>query len=73
MLKYLGVLTLLLVTLRLTEVIDWSWWWVLAPAWIPVAGVVLIGFLFGLVDGAMVFSASRRGRTNRTGRGGSGS
>ena len=47
--KYLGVLTLLLVTLRLTEVIDWSWWWVLAPAWIPVAGVVLIGFLFVVV------------------------
>ena len=36
----LGVLTLLLVTLKLTEVIDWSWWWVLAPTWIPVAGVV---------------------------------
>jgi hypothetical protein len=23
--------------LELTGVIDWNWWWVLAPFWIPVA------------------------------------
>jgi hypothetical protein len=29
----LGLLTVLFVALRLTGVIDWSWWWVLAPIW----------------------------------------
>ena len=33
-----GFTTLLLLTfiiLKLTHVIDWSWWWVLSPFWIP--------------------------------------
>ena len=25
------------IVLKLTGVIDWSWWWVLAPLWIPLA------------------------------------
>lgn len=32
-----GLLTVLFVGLKLTEVIDWSWWWVLAPLWVPTA------------------------------------
>lgn len=27
-------LTLIFVILKLCRVIDWSWWWVLSPAWI---------------------------------------
>jgi hypothetical protein len=38
--------TLLLVVfiiLKLTHVIDWSWWWVLAPFWIPLGiGIILL-------------------------------
>ena len=33
-----GLPTLLFITflvLKLTHVIDWSWWWVTAPLWIP--------------------------------------
>lgn len=33
-----GILTILLVVfvvLKCTGLIDWSWWWVLAPLWIP--------------------------------------
>lgn len=38
-----GLLTLVFIVLKLTRVISWSWWWVLAPAWIPVAlGLLLI-------------------------------
>lgn len=29
------VLGLIFVTLKLVDVIAWSWWWVLAPFWIP--------------------------------------
>ena len=40
------VLGMIFITLKLTENIDWSWWWVLAPFWIPVVLViVIIGFV----------------------------
>lgn len=29
----LGLLGVLFVGLKLTHLIDWSWWWVLAPFW----------------------------------------
>ncbi len=29
-----GLLTVVFIVLKLTEVIDWSWVWVLAPAWV---------------------------------------
>ena len=41
----LGLLTIGFVMLKLTNVIDWSWWWVLAPVWAPVATVGV--FIFG--------------------------
>lgn len=34
------VLTLIFVTLKLTNYIDWSWWWILSPIWIPILLVV---------------------------------
>lgn len=34
---FLAVLGLILIVLKLTEHIDWSWIWVLAPFWIPPA------------------------------------
>jgi hypothetical protein len=42
------VLFLIFMTLKLTGHIDWSWWWVTAPLWIPTSFVLLIfGGLFG--------------------------
>lgn len=29
----LGLMFLIFMTLKLTNVIDWSWWWVTAPLW----------------------------------------
>ena len=45
--KFSGLLTTLLtvlfVGLKLTNHIDWSWWWVLSPLWIGFAiGVVIL-------------------------------
>ena len=31
-----GLLAIVFITLKLTNVIAWSWLWVLAPLWIPV-------------------------------------
>ena len=44
-LGFLGALTLLFVGLRLTEFIDWSWWWVLAPLWVAAAGIAALALL----------------------------
>ena len=37
------ILFVVFLILKLTGYIDWSWWWVTAPLWIPVAiGLVVI-------------------------------
>ena len=41
--------TVLFVGLKLTNVIDWSWWIVLAPSWIPVVLVVIISIVALLI------------------------
>lgn len=46
---FLGALTILFIALKLTNVIDWSWWWVLAPLWIPVAVVLGIIVIVAIV------------------------
>ena len=43
------VLTVVFVILKLTDVIDWSWWWVFSPLWIPLAiivGAVVLAAIF---------------------------
>lgn len=39
---FTGLLTLLFIGLKLTNVIDWSWWWVLSPIWIVIIIVILV-------------------------------
>lgn len=39
---FTGLLTVAFIVLKLTKVIDWSWWWVLSPVWITAILVVLI-------------------------------
>ncbi len=31
--------------LKLVGQIDWSWWWITSPLWIPVIGAILIGII----------------------------
>ena len=54
-----GVLFIIFLILKLTENIDWSWWWITSPLWIPVflfLGVFLLCFVFILI--ALVFGVS---------------
>lgn len=39
---FFGLLAIVFITLKLCKVISWSWWWVLAPIWIPALLVVAI-------------------------------
>lgn len=45
----LGLLGLLFITLKLLGVVNWSWLWVLAPIWIPIAIVIFILFIVFVV------------------------
>ena len=47
-----GLLGLLFIALKLMGHIDWSWWWVLAPIWGPIALVtviIIITLIVGLI------------------------
>ena len=45
---FFGLLTIVFITLKLTNYIDWSWWWVLSPLWIPFAIIVLVILLLAM-------------------------
>lgn len=45
------LLTVLFVGLKLTNFINWSWWWVFSPMWIWFALVVVIFALAGWANG----------------------
>ena len=36
------VLFIVFLVLKLTGTIDWSWWWVTSPLWIPLAAAAAI-------------------------------
>lgn len=40
-----GLLCIAFIVLKLCNVINWNWWWVLSPIWIPVA-IIIVGLLF---------------------------
>lgn len=55
---FFGLLTLIFITLKLTGYIDWSWWLVLMPLFIPV--ILIFGILL------IMFSLGARARTRKS-------
>lgn len=47
----LSVLCLIFIVLKLTDLISWSWWWVLSPLWIYLALVIMVVILTALSEG----------------------
>jgi hypothetical protein len=47
---FVGLLTILFIALKLTNFIDWSWWWVLSPIWISFLLIILIVLIIGTVE-----------------------
>lgn len=45
----LSILGIVFIVLKLTGVINWSWWWVTAPFWIPTALVIIVLLITGLI------------------------
>ena len=57
-LSFGSLLFLLFLGLKLGHVINWSWWWVTAPLWIPVAlSLVIFAVVAGIV---MLVAAVKR-------------
>lgn len=44
------ILFVVFLVLKLTDKIDWSWWWVTSPIWIPVALVLVVAIIAGIVS-----------------------
>ena len=43
------IVLLVFILLKLTDQIDWSWWWVLSPIWLPFIIGTSIGILLGII------------------------
>lgn len=46
---FIGLLTLVLIVLKLTHYINWSWLWVLSPLWLGWLVVTAILFVLALI------------------------
>lgn len=49
---FFGMLTILFIGLKLAGFIQWSWWWVLSPIWIPIAVAAVLFGLYVLITAA---------------------
>jgi len=58
--SFMGWLGLTFIILKLSEVIDWSWWWVLLPLYGPIT-LALILFIVGatLVGSVSLFDDAK--------------
>ena len=60
--SFFNLLFLTFLVLKLTHVINWSWWWVTAPLWIPVGIVLSIGLIILIVA---IIAAGVKSRDDR--------
>ena len=47
--SFMVLLTILFIALKLTNFIDWSWWWVLSPMWLSAVILVFAVLLLVLI------------------------
>jgi len=47
--SFVSLLTVLFIGLKLTDYIDWSWFWVLSPLYIAPVLIILIAFAGGMI------------------------
>jgi uncharacterized integral membrane protein len=59
-----GALFILFLALRLTDHIDWAWYWVAAPIWIPLGIVVAFALMLGAVA-LVIWLVERRAEKKR--------
>lgn len=61
-LPILGLLGIAFIVLKLCGTINWSWWWVLAPFWIPVAIYAVCAILLAVWISCLFKAIGKWGR-----------
>ena len=56
--SFLEVLLLVFIVLKLCKVINWSWWWVLSPIWIPLGLAIILLLISGFIK--LIYKSKRR-------------
>jgi len=47
--SFSSMLTIVFIVLKLCKVINWSWWWVLSPVWIPTIIYIVLVIIWVIV------------------------
>jgi hypothetical protein len=58
--NFFGLLAIVFITLKLTGYIAWSWWWVLAPLWMPLPVLLVIFAVIFLFAFAWAYVTDKR-------------
>ncbi len=59
-----SALLLTFIILKLVGVIEWSWWWVLSPIWIPVVLLMAVSILLFVVYRIVKYFRLKNGLRN---------
>lgn len=47
---FFGLLAIVFIVLKLMNIISWSWWWVLAPLWLPFCIIFVLLMIISFID-----------------------
>lgn len=53
--SFTGILFITFLILKLTKVINWSWWWITAPLWMPFGLLLFIMIICFIILGKSEF------------------
>ena len=56
---FVGLLTIVFITLKLIGIINWSWLWVLSPIWISIVLAMVLVCVYFIVD-AIITGKNRK-------------
>lgn len=55
-----GLLTIVFIVLKLTNIISWSWWWILLPIWGPAFIIITISIGMLLLGASITYPGRKR-------------
>lgn len=47
--NFCDVLLIVFIVLKLCKIINWSWWWVLSPFWIPLGLAIIFVLILAII------------------------
>lgn len=58
--NFTGVLLVLFLVLKLAGLVTWSWWFVLAPLWVPLSIVIVLSTIVLMLGGKIEVGKGRK-------------